>query len=129
MMMGYAYQKGLLPLSAAAIEQAIEVNGVSIKMNKEAFRLGRLAVVDLVRLEAMMKGQDPTVAPKTLDAMTLDEIGAHRSPLLADYQTEAYAEKYRKLVGHIRNTPLNGPSSEALPRADAAIYATLLASH
>src|SRR5260370_42668942 len=47
MMMGYAYQKGLLPLSAEAIEQAIEVNGVSIKMNKEAFRLGRLAGVDL----------------------------------------------------------------------------------
>src|SRR6266481_1406026 len=46
MMMGYAYQKGLLPLSAKSIEQAIEINGVAIKMNKEAFRLGRLAVVD-----------------------------------------------------------------------------------
>src|SRR5258706_8630099 len=78
MMLGYAYQKGLLPLSAKAIEQAIEVNGVSVRMNKEAFRLGRLAVVDLARLEAMMKGQDETVLPKTLDAMTLDEIIAHR---------------------------------------------------
>jgi len=127
MMLGYAYQKGLLPLSAAAIEQAIEVNGVSIKMNKEAFRLGRLAVVDLVRLEAMMKGQDPTVAPKTLDAMTLDEIIAHRSRLLADYQDEAYAEKYRKLVGQVRDTALNGGYGEALPRAVAINYAKLLA--
>ncbi len=33
MMMGYAYQKGLLPLSAAAIEKAIGINGVAIKMN------------------------------------------------------------------------------------------------
>ena len=58
MMLGYAYQKGLLPLSAKAILQAIEVNGVSIKMNTQAFQLGRLAAADPARLEAMMKGQD-----------------------------------------------------------------------
>src|SRR5258705_3094316 len=46
MMMGYAYQKGLLPLTAKAIEQAIEVNGVSIKINTQAFQLGRLAAAD-----------------------------------------------------------------------------------
>ena len=86
MMMGYAYQKGLLPLSAKAIEQAIEVNGVAIKMNMQAFQLGRLAAADPARLDAMMKGQDETVAPKTLDAMSLDEIIAHRSALLTDYQ-------------------------------------------
>jgi len=74
-----------------------------------------------------MKGQDPTVAPKTLDAMTLDEIIAHRSRLLADYQDEAYAEKYRKLVGQVRDTALNGGYGEALPRAVAINYAKLLA--
>ncbi len=62
MMMGYAYQKGLLPLSAKAILQAIEVNGVSIKMNTQAFQLGRLAAADPARLEAMMKGQDEVVS-------------------------------------------------------------------
>src|ERR1035441_4839226 len=41
MMMGFAYQRGLLPLSAAAIEQAIEVNGVAIKMNTQAFQMPR----------------------------------------------------------------------------------------
>ncbi len=127
MMMGYAYQKGLLPLSAEAIEQAIEVNGVSIKMNKEAFRLGRLAVVDFARLEAMMKGQDPTAAPKTLDMMSLDEIIAHRSRLLADYQNETYAERYRKLVNQVREAARKGGHSEALPRAVAINYAKLLA--
>jgi indolepyruvate ferredoxin oxidoreductase len=127
MMMGYAYQKGLLPLSAAAIEQAIEVNGVSVKMNKEAFRLGRLAVVDPARLEAMMKGQDETVAPKTLDAMTLDEIIAHRSRLLGDYQNEAYAARYRKLVDQVRDAARNGGYGDALPRAVAINYAKLLA--
>jgi indolepyruvate ferredoxin oxidoreductase len=63
MMMGYAYQKGLLPLTAAAIEQAIEVNGVAIKMNTQAFRLGRLAAADPARLTDMMKDRDETVAP------------------------------------------------------------------
>ena len=54
MMLGYAYQKGLLPLSAKALLQAIEVNGVSIKMNAQAFQLGRLAAADPARLKAMM---------------------------------------------------------------------------
>ena len=75
-------RRDLLPLTAEAIEQAIEVNGVAIKMNTQAFRLGRLAAADPARLAAMMKGQDETVAPKTLDAMSLDEIIAHRSALL-----------------------------------------------
>ena len=48
-------------------------------MNKQAFRLGRLAAADPARLADMMKGQDEVVAPKTLDAMSLDEIIAHRS--------------------------------------------------
>src|SRR6202011_6393828 len=101
MMMGFAYQKGLLPLSAAAIEQAIEVNGVSIKMNKQAFQLGRLAAADPARLASMMKGQDETVAPKTLDQMSLDEIIAHRSALLTDYQNAALADRYRALVTQV----------------------------
>src|SRR6202011_3567829 len=123
MMMGFAYQKGLLPLSAAAIEQAIEVNGVAIKMNTQAFQLGRLAAADPARLAAMMKGQDDTVAPKTLDAMSLDEIVAHRSALLTDYQNAALAERYRNTVTQVRNAALNGGFGEALPRAVAINYA------
>ena len=95
MMMGYAYQKGLLPLSEKAILQAIEVNGVSIKMNTQAFQLGRLAAADPARLEAMMKGKDEVVAPKTLDAMTLDEVIAHRSDFLTAYQGRGLAKRYQ----------------------------------
>src|SRR6476620_4723548 len=79
MMLGYAYQRGLLPLSAKAIEQAIEVNGVSIKMNMQAFQLGRLAAADPARLKEMMKDHDDVVPAKTLDEMTLDEIVTHRT--------------------------------------------------
>jgi indolepyruvate ferredoxin oxidoreductase len=127
MMMGYAYQKGLLPLSAEAIEKAIEVNGVAIKMNTQAFRLGRLAAADPARLEAMMQGQDAAHAPKSLDQMSLDEIIAHRSRLLTDYQNKRLAARYAKLVDQVRNTAADGGYGEALPRAVAINYAKLLA--
>jgi indolepyruvate ferredoxin oxidoreductase len=127
MMLGYAYQKGLLPLSAEAIEQAIEVNGVSVKMNKEAFRLGRLAVADPSRLQTMMEGQDEAAAPKTLDEMSLDEIIEHRSALLKDYQNKRLAKRYRKLVDQVRDAARDGGYDEALPRAVAINYAKLLA--
>ena len=126
MMMGYAYQRGLLPLSAAAIEQAIEVNGVSIKMNTEAFRLGRLAAADPARLAAMMKGQDEEVAPKTLDAMTLDEVIAHRSAHLTEYQSGRLAKRYRNLVNQVRDAATRGGYGDPLPRAVAVNYAKLL---
>ena len=127
MMMGFAYQKGLLPLSAQAILQAIEVNGVAIKMNTQAFQLGRLAAHDPARLVAMMKDQDETVAPKTLDAMSFDEIVAHRSAHLTQYQDAKLADRYRNVVTQVRNAALNGGLSDELPRAVAINYAKLLA--
>ena len=75
----------------------------------------------------MMKGQDETVAPKTLDAMSLDEIIAHRSALLTDYQNAKLAERYRKLVTQVRDAATKGGFGEALPRAVAINYAKLLA--
>ncbi len=128
MMMGYAYQKGLLPLSAASIEQAIEVNGVAIKMNTQAFQLGRLAAADPVRLaDDDERARMTTVAPKTLDAMSLDEIVAHRSAFLTDYQDEKLAARYRNMVTQVRNAAANGGFDDALPRAVAINYAKLLA--
>ncbi|HEX7925048.1 MAG TPA: DUF6537 domain-containing protein, partial [Bradyrhizobium sp.] len=128
MMMGFAYQRGLLPLSAESIQQAIEVNGVSIKMNTQAFQLGRLAAADPARLAAMMKGQDDDVAPaKSLDAMSLDEIITHRMALLAGYQNARLAKRYRKLVDQVRDAAVKGGYGEALPRAVAVNYAKLLA--
>jgi len=127
MMLGYAYQKGLLPLSAKAILQAIEVNGVAIKMNTQAFQLGRLAATDPARLADMMKDQDEEVAPKTLDAMSLDEIIAHRVGLLTDYQSARLAKRYRNLVNQVRDAATKGGYDDALPRAVAINYAKLLA--
>jgi len=96
-------------------------------MNKEAFRLGRLAVADPSRLQAMMEGQDEAAAPKTLDEMSLDEIIEHRSGLLKDYQNKRLARRYRKLVDQVRDAARVGGYDEALPRAVAINYAKLLA--
>jgi len=127
MMMGYAWQKGLLPLSEKAILQAIEVNGVSIKMNTQAFQLGRLAAADPARLEAMMKGKDEPVVAKTLDAMTLDEVIAHRSAFLTEYQGRGLAKRYQSLVKRVHDAAIDGGYGDALPRAAAINYAKLLA--
>src|SRR5438477_1253210 len=127
MMMGYAYQRGLLPLSAAAIEQAIELNAVPIKMNTQAFRLGRLAAAKPDQLAAMMAGHDEAAAHKTLGDMSLDEIIAHRSAFLRDYQNEKLSRRYRKLVSQVRDAALNAGFGDELPRAVAINYAKLLA--
>ncbi len=126
MMMGYAYQRGLLPLSAAAIEQAIELNAVAIKMNTQAFRLGRLAAADPAKLASMMKGHDDAVPVKVLDEMSLDEIIAHRSALLTDYQNAELASRYRGLVDRVRAAS-SAEFGEGLTRAVAVSYAKLLA--
>jgi indolepyruvate ferredoxin oxidoreductase len=127
MMMGFAYQQGLLPLQAASIEQAIELNGVSIKMNMLAFQLGRLASADPARLAMMLKGADETIAPKTLDEMSLDEIIAHRSAMLTDYQNDKLAARYRAMVDRVRQAAMKGGYDDELPRAVAINYAKLLA--
>jgi indolepyruvate ferredoxin oxidoreductase len=74
-----------------------------------------------------MKGQDASVAPKTLDTMSLDEIIEHRSALLTDYQNAALAARYRNAVTQVRNAALNGGFGDELPRAVAINYAKLLA--
>jgi len=125
MMMGYAYQQGLLPLSAGTIEKAIEVNGVSIKMNTEAFRLGRIAVIDPVRLAGML--HEETAPAKTQGEMSLEELVAHRAAHLTGYQDAALADRYRELVDEMRTAVEARGLNEALTRAVAVGYAKLLA--
>jgi len=127
MMMGFAYQQGLLPLSAKAIEQAIELNGVSIKMNTQAFRLGRLAAADPARLASLLHGADHATVGKTQGEMSLDEIIAHRSALLTSYQGKRLAKRYADLVAKVRSAAEADGYGEALPRAVALNYAKLLA--
>ncbi len=97
-MVGYAYQLGALPLSAGAIEQAIELNGEAVSMNLAAFRWGRRAAVDPASVEALAKP-----APEQRDdnrrlSETFDEMVTRRVEFLTAYQDGAYAARYRALV-------------------------------
>jgi indolepyruvate ferredoxin oxidoreductase len=97
-MLGYAFQKGLVPLSLAAIEQAIELNGVGVAASKRTFAWGRLAAHDLARVEAAAR---PARRAPEKRAGTLPEIVERRAAFLAEYQDEAYAERYRGFVAEI----------------------------
>jgi indolepyruvate ferredoxin oxidoreductase len=97
-LVGYAYQLGALPLSAAAIERAIELNGEAVPMNLAAFRWGRRAAVDPAAVEALIAAQaGPPPADRRL-SQSLDETIARRVEFLAAYQDAAYGRRYRDLV-------------------------------
>src|ERR1700720_3363404 len=63
-LLGYAYQIGALPLSAAAVERALELNGEAVAMNIAAFRWGRRAALDLDAVEKLAAPMATGSAPK-----------------------------------------------------------------
>jgi indolepyruvate ferredoxin oxidoreductase len=101
LMLGVAWQLGLVPVSLAAIDRAIELNGVAVAGNRLAFGLGRLAAARPQRLAALRGGRDATAE----GAGRLDgEHGllARRARFLAAYQDEAYAQRYLAFVEAVR---------------------------
>ncbi|PZP26236.1 indolepyruvate ferredoxin oxidoreductase family protein [Pseudomonas kuykendallii] len=120
-MLGYAYQKGLLPVSAEAIEQAITLNAVAVEANRQAFLWGRRAAHDLTAVERLVQPEEMT-EPRCED---LEKVIVHRMALLRDYQNAAYAERYRALVERVRGVD-RGPQ-QALTAAVAHYYFKLLA--
>ncbi len=98
-MLGYAYQRGLVPISEDALHQAIELNGVAVDNNKRTFALGRLAAHDLGAVEAAATPQ--IAAPSTPPAETLDDVIDRRVKFLTDYQNAVYAQAY---LDYVRKT-------------------------
>jgi indolepyruvate ferredoxin oxidoreductase len=124
-MLGLAYQRGLIPVSAAAIERAIELNRTAANENKLAFAWGRRAAIDAAGVE---KAAARTSAATRRIPETLDEILAHRSAHLTAYQDAAYADRYRRLVDRVAaKEHAVMPGSQALSVAVAKYYAKLLA--
>ena len=97
-MLGYAYQLGTLPISAEAIEKAIEMNGEAVAMNYAAFRWGRRAAVDLAGVEALARPAADAVDPTRRLSESFDEMVARRIEFLTAYQDAAYADRYRRRV-------------------------------
>jgi len=125
-MLGYAYQQGKVPVSAAALERAITMNGEAVAMNIAAFRWGRRTAVEpeaVARLVAPVK--EPTPARRL--SQSLDETVARRVDFLTAYQNAAYAERYRALVERVRAREAAVTGSTALAEAVARNLFKLMA--
>jgi len=100
MILGYAWQKGWVPLSLAALQRAIELNAVAVANNLLAFEWGRHAAHHPERVQALLQpAQVITLHKRT----PLDERIARRVAYLTDYQNAAYAERYRQFVARVRD--------------------------
>jgi indolepyruvate ferredoxin oxidoreductase len=126
-MLGYAYQKGLVPVSAAAIEQAIELNAVAVDANKRAFLWGRRAAQDRAAVERIVAAANPEPESHRI-ATTLEDIVAKRIAALTDYQDAGYAGRYRALVERARRAEQERtPGRTGFAEAVARYYFKLLA--
>jgi indolepyruvate ferredoxin oxidoreductase len=124
LMLGYAWQKGLVPVSLKAVLRAIELNGVEVERNRQAFGWGRIAAADAAFVEASTGSQQDAVGRTE----TLDEIIARRAEFLREYQDDALAQKYRALVGKVRAAEAGiAANSEALTTSVARAYFKTLA--
>ena len=99
LLLGYAWQRGGVPLGRAALRRAIELNGVQVESNHAAFEWGRRAAHDLAAVEALTTTEQVIrIARKP----TLDELLARRVEFLTAYQDAAYAQRYRGFVERVR---------------------------
>jgi indolepyruvate ferredoxin oxidoreductase len=106
-LLGYAWQQGLVPVSADAIDRAIELNGTAVKMSRAAFLWGRRAAHDPTAVAAHAQPQ-VAVPP----APTLGELIEKRAYFLTEYQDPAYAARYKALVDKVRNAETGINSSQ-----------------
>jgi len=127
-MLGYAWQKGLVPISGAALERAIELNGVAVEANKRAFLWGRRAAADLARVEAAAAPATPMALRAPDIATTPEEAIARRRRHLVAYQGEALARRFDRLVARVREAEAaNAKGRSGLVEAVAKSYHKLLA--
>ena len=97
LMLGYAWQRGLVPVSAEALQRAIELNGVAVESNRTAFALGRLAAADPAALRRLTGNEKEAVDNDDLDALL-----ARQRQRLIEYQNAAWAERHAALVATVR---------------------------
>ena len=125
-LLGYAWQRGWVPVSQAALDHAIELNGVSVDFNRSSFLWGRRAAHDQARVEALARPSNvlrfvPSNTKKTADLIET------RAKDLSDYQNAAYAARYCALVDRLAGAEHAAGGTDRLTRAVARYYYKLLA--
>ncbi|MDH3350033.1 MAG: indolepyruvate ferredoxin oxidoreductase family protein [Gammaproteobacteria bacterium] len=116
MMLGCAWQLGLVPVSLRALTRAIELNAVEVEMNKQAFGWGRVAAVHPKRVRRLVDDEE------TSDD-SLDDVISRRTEFLVGYQDQALADRYTSLVRRVRDAEF---SDDQLVDAVARSYFKLL---
>ena len=100
MVLGYAWQKGWVPLHHASLMRAIELNDVQVKNNLAAFEWGRHAAH---QLDLLLQKIQPSQTIQFKKRDTLESLVANRMTRLTDYQNAAYAELYQNIVERVRS--------------------------
>jgi indolepyruvate ferredoxin oxidoreductase len=121
LMLGYAWQKGWVPLGRASLMRAIELNAVAVDNNKLAFDWGCRAAVDPAAVQRLLQpAQVMAFTPRRKPGKeSLDAAIAYRVDYLTQYQNAAYAEQYRSLVERVRTAEAALNAGEALPLSEA----------
>ncbi|WP_024518563.1 indolepyruvate ferredoxin oxidoreductase family protein [Bradyrhizobium sp. Tv2a-2] len=123
-MLGFAFQKGAIPLSLEALMRAIEINGAAVEMNKQAFTWGRLAAHDMARVRSVIQFRARAAQP----LRSLDDVIDVRAKFLTDYQDKAYADRYLAAVAKVRKAETAAlPASTELTEAVAKNLFKLMA--
>jgi indolepyruvate ferredoxin oxidoreductase len=99
MMLGYAWQKGWIPLSRESMIRAIELNAVAVDNNKAAFEWGRRAAHDWASVEKLLA---PVQVVEFKKRDTLEHTIGRRVEFLTAYQNAAYASDYQAFVDKVR---------------------------
>lgn len=107
MVFGAAWQQGLIPLSHAAIHEAIALNGAAVERNTQAFETGRWAVVNQAAAQRLLSAQ-VVALPRTLD----DQI-AYRVDHLTRYQNARLARRYQRMLDGISDPTLRAAVAKA----------------
>lgn len=104
MMLGYTWQLGLVPLSFAALDEAMVLNGVAIESNRLAFAWGRQLAADSAVVKSALKESDSAVAIPIVwqKEMSLDDLIEHRRKHLVAYQGKSWANRYVNRIEKLR---------------------------
>ena len=126
LLLGFAFQKGWLPVGLVALQRAIELNGATVSRNLLAFAWGRRAAHDLAAVQrAAAPAQPITIAlPRRTD---VDALIERRAEFLTAYQNAAYAARYRRMVDRIRSVERDRVGGTRLAEAVARYAFKLMA--
>lgn len=127
MLLGASWQQGALPLSKPALLRAIELNGVAVETNIEAFELGRLLIHDRADIESVVQQTAALTTAAGAGNDDPEKLLEDRKTRLVAYQDEAYADRYARSIDRLAQRSKSMGRSDELVAATARYFYKLLA--